>query len=81
MSDSKFQIWSDHFWGSIITLGWPLYSISNLPRNLGMVRAPLLNIYIEVSVLIGGHCKILLGSQDIEDLRDPFYQRPQPWFA
>ena len=29
----------------------------------------------------GLHPKILLGSQDMEDLREPFYQRPQPRFA
>ena len=30
-----------HFWGSIVTLGWPLYTISNPPRNIDMVHYAL----------------------------------------
>ena len=28
-----------HFWGSIVTLGWPLHTKSNPPRNFCMVRS------------------------------------------
>ena len=28
-----------HFWGSIVTLCWPLHTISNPPRNFCMVRS------------------------------------------
>ena len=39
---------SDHFWGSIVTLGWPLYTISNPKKNLddaNILTAPISEIH------------------------------------